>query len=63
MKYGVCPKKRNKVLTDCSSDQGLLEIKAKAKAIKQVHGLDVIIIDHLTLRRFGLLLNYITIDN
>lgn len=40
---------RNKVFTDCSSDQGLLDIKAKAKAIKQVNGLDVIIIDHLTL--------------
>jgi replicative DNA helicase len=41
--------KRNKVFTDCSSDQGLLQIKAKAKAIKQARGLDVIIIDHLTL--------------
>lgn len=41
--------KRNSMFTDCSSNQSLLTIKAKAKAIKQAHGLDVIIVDHLTL--------------
>ena len=41
--------KRNNMFTDCTSGQSLLSIKAKAKAIKQTHGLDVIIIDHLTL--------------
>lgn len=41
--------KRDNLFTDCSPGQSLLNIKAKAKAIKQTHGLDVIVIDHLTL--------------
>ena len=41
--------KNNKLFTDCSSYQNMLTIKAKAKAIKQAHGLDCLIIDHLTL--------------
>ena len=41
--------KNNKIFTDCSSYQNILTIKAKAKAIKQAHGLDCLIIDHLTL--------------
>ena len=40
---------RNKVFTDCTADATLLSIKAKAKCIKQSHGLDVVIIDHLNL--------------
>lgn len=40
---------RNNIFTDCSSYQNILSIKAKAKAIKQAYGLDVLIIDHLTL--------------
>lgn len=41
--------KNNKLFTDCSSYQNMLTIRAKAKAIKQAHGLDCLIIDHLTL--------------
>jgi replicative DNA helicase len=41
--------KRNNMFTDCTPGQSLLSIKAKAKAIKQTHGLDVVVIDHLTL--------------
>lgn len=41
--------KRNSMFTDCTPGQSLLSIKAKAKAIKQTHGLDVVVIDHLTL--------------
>lgn len=41
--------KNDKVFTDCSSYQSILTIKAKAKAIKQSHGLDCFIVDHLTL--------------
>lgn len=40
---------RNGMFTDCTPKQSLLEIKAKAKAIKQAYGLDVVVIDHLTL--------------
>jgi replicative DNA helicase len=40
---------RNNIFTDCSSYQNILTIKAKAKSIKQAYGLDVLIIDHLTL--------------
>lgn len=40
---------KNNVFTDCSSYQSILTIKAKAKAMKQVHGLDFLIVDHLTL--------------
>lgn len=40
---------RNNIFTDCTSNQSLLNIKSKAKAIKQSHGLDVVIIDHLTI--------------
>lgn len=40
---------RNNMFTDCTPGQSLLSIKAKAKAIKQIHGLDVIVVDHLTL--------------
>ncbi|AGF59457.1 replicative DNA helicase [Clostridium saccharoperbutylacetonicum] len=40
---------RNNIFTDCSSYQNILTIKSKAKAVKQIHGLDVLIIDHLTL--------------
>ncbi len=41
--------KRNNILTDCSDYQNILTIKAKAKAMKQINGLDVLIIDHLGL--------------
>lgn len=41
--------KNNMVFTDCSDYQSLLTIKAKAKALKQTQGLDVLIIDHLGL--------------
>ncbi|NSB15861.1 replicative DNA helicase [Clostridium beijerinckii] len=41
--------KRNGIFTDCSSYQNTLTIKAKTKAVKQTHGLDVVIVDHLTL--------------
>lgn len=40
---------RNNMFTDCTPGQSLLSIKSKAKAIKQIYGLDVVIIDHLTL--------------
>ncbi len=40
---------KNNVFTDCSSYQSILTIKAKAKAMKQSHGLDFLIVDHLTL--------------
>nr|DAN05318.1 MAG TPA: DnaB-like replicative helicase [Caudoviricetes sp.] len=40
---------RNNIFTDCTSNQSLLNIKSKAKAIRQSHGLDVIIIDNLTI--------------
>lgn len=40
---------RNNIFTDCSDYQSILTIKAKAKAVKQSHGLDALIIDHLTL--------------
>lgn len=40
---------KNNVFTDCSSYQSILTIKAKAKAMKQTHGLDFLIVDHLTL--------------
>jgi replicative DNA helicase len=40
---------QNRIFTDCSSYQNILTIKAKSKAIKQVYGLDFIIVDHLTL--------------
>lgn len=40
---------RNKVFTDCTPDASLLSIKAKAKSIKNTHGLDIVIIDHLNL--------------
>lgn len=41
--------RRNSMFTDCTPKQSLLTIRAKAKSIKQSHGLDVIIIDHLNL--------------
>ena len=41
--------KGNNMFTDCTPGQSLLSIKSKAKAIKQTQGLDVVIIDHLTL--------------
>lgn len=40
---------KDRIFTDCSPQQSMLSIKSKAKAIKQSHGLDYIIIDHLTL--------------
>ena len=40
---------KNNVFTDCSSYQSILTIKAKAKAMKQTHGLDFLVVDHLTL--------------
>lgn len=40
---------KNNIFTDCSSYQSILTIKAKAKAMKQSHGLEFLIIDHLTL--------------
>ncbi len=40
---------KNNIFTDCSSYQSILTIKAKAKALKQSHGLEFLIIDHLTL--------------
>ena len=44
---------RNNIFTDCSPDNSILDIKAKAKLLKQQYGLDVIIIDHLTLLRIS----------
>lgn len=41
--------KQGNVFTDCSDYQNILTIKAKAKAIKETKGLDVLIIDHLGL--------------
>ena len=41
--------KRNNMFTDCTPGQSLLSIKSKAKSIQQTHGLDVVVIDHLTL--------------
>ena len=41
--------KRDNLYTDCSTDNTILDIKAKAKMLKQQCGLDAIIIDHLTL--------------
>lgn len=41
--------KRNNMFTDCTPEQSLFTIRAKAKSIKHLHGLDVIIIDHLNL--------------
>ncbi|MGL4569657.1 MAG: replicative DNA helicase [Clostridium sp.] len=41
--------KRGNIVTDCSDYQNILTIKAKAKAMKQANGLDVLIIDHLGL--------------
>lgn len=40
---------RNNLYTDCSPDNSILDIKAKVKLLKEQKGLDVIIIDHLTL--------------
>lgn len=40
---------RNNMFTDCSPGQSLYSIRAKAKSIKYIEGLDVIIIDHLNL--------------
>ena len=39
----------NSMFTDCSADNGIINIKAKTKMLKMAYGLDVIIIDHLTL--------------
>ena len=49
--FKVCEEmsKRDNIFTDCTPAQGLLNIKAKAKAIKQTYGLDIVVIDHLTL--------------
>lgn len=44
-----CLSSRSNIFTDCSSYQNILTIRAKAKAVKQSHGLDVVIVDHLTL--------------
>lgn len=41
--------KRGNILTDCSDYQNILTVKAKAKAMKQTNGLDILIIDHLGL--------------
>lgn len=40
---------RDTMFTDCSDYQSIITIKAKAKAMKQSTGLDVLIIDHLGL--------------
>ena len=40
---------RNTMYTDCTPNQSLLTIRAKSKSIKQSKGLDLIIIDHLSL--------------
>lgn len=41
--------KNDMVFTDCSDYQSILTVKAKAKAMKNSKGLDVLIIDHLGL--------------
>lgn len=46
--------KRGNILTDCSDYQNILTIKAKAKAMKQSNGLDVLIIDHLGLMEINI---------
>lgn len=43
---------KNGMFTDCSDYQSILTIKAKAKALKQAKGLDVLIVDHLGLMDF-----------
>ncbi|MGL5649867.1 MAG: replicative DNA helicase, partial [Clostridium sp.] len=47
----VCDKlvKKGGMMVDCSEMQDLISIKAKAKAVKESKGLDVLIIDYLTL--------------
>lgn len=40
---------RDSMYTDCSPYQDLLSIRIKAKSLKAMYGLDVIIIDHLSL--------------
>ncbi|HCW53225.1 MAG TPA: replicative DNA helicase [Clostridium sp.] len=40
---------RNSIYTDTSASQSLVTIRAKAKTLKHMYGLDVIIIDHLSL--------------
>lgn len=42
---------RNNMFTDCSVNLSIEDIKARSKRIKQKHGLDVIVIDHLTLMK------------
>ena len=39
------------MFTDCSANLSIEDIKARSKKIKQKNGLDVIIIDHLTLMK------------
>lgn len=40
---------RDSLFTDCSPSQSLVTIRAKAKTLKHAFGLDVVIIDHLSL--------------
>ena len=44
---------RSNLFIDCSADNNILDIKAKAKLLKQSNGLDAIIIDHLTLLKMS----------
>ena len=41
--------KNNNIFTDCGFYQNLLTIKSKAKSLKMSVGLDILVIDHLTL--------------
>ncbi|MCW6075511.1 replicative DNA helicase [Clostridium sporogenes] len=44
---------RNNMFTDCSVNLSIQDIKARSKKIKQKYGLDVIIVDHLTLMKMA----------
>lgn len=43
----------NNMFTDCSVNLSIQDIKARSKRIKQKYGLDVIVIDHLTLMKMS----------
>ncbi len=44
---------KNNMFTDCSVNLSVADIKARSKKIKQKYGLDVIVIDHLTLMKMS----------
>lgn len=44
---------KNNMFTDCSVNLSVADIKARSKKLKQKYGLDVIVIDHLTLMKMS----------